>query len=68
LPEPTPIEHHAIWLEAHYAMGKIEVQQGFIFDWRERSSFIKNYIADRTRSFGQVEQSADEIESDKANN
>jgi hypothetical protein len=64
LRELTPIEHHAIWLEAHYAMGKLEVQQGFVLGWRERSSFIKNYIADKS----QVDLSSSEIESNKANN
>jgi hypothetical protein len=50
---------HQIWLEAHYALGKIEVEQGFVLDWRERSNFIKNYIADRS----QVNRSSSEIES-----
>jgi hypothetical protein len=40
-------------------MGKLEVAQGFILDWRERSSFIKNYIADRS----QVGLPTSEIES-----
>jgi hypothetical protein len=50
---------HQIWLEAHYALGKIEVEQGFVLDWRERSAFIKNYIANRS----QVDSSSSEIES-----
>ena len=57
-PSRTP-EEHQVWLEAHYAMGKLEVAQGFILDWRERSSFIKNYIADRS----QVGLPTSEIES-----
>ena len=57
-PKPTPDEHQ-VWLEAHYAMGKVEVEQGFILDWRERSNFIKNYIADKS----QVGLPASEIES-----
>jgi hypothetical protein len=40
-------------------MGKLEVAQGFVLDWRERSSFIKNYIADKS----QVGMPASEIES-----
>ena len=39
-------------------MGKLEVAQGFVLDWRERSSFIKNYIADKS----QVGLHANEIE------
>jgi hypothetical protein len=45
-------------------MGKLEVQQGFVLGWRERSSFIQNYIADKS----QVDMSSNEIESNKANN
>lgn len=55
---------HQVWLEAHYAMGKLEVKQGFILGWRERSEFIKNYIANHS----QVVLPTNEIESDKANN
>ena len=42
-------------------MGKVEVAQGFVLDWRERSRFIKNYIADKS----QVALPTGEIESDK---
>lgn len=47
-PKPYSPADHQIWLEAHLALGKLEVKQGSILSWRERSDFIKNYIADRT--------------------
>ena len=30
---------------AHYALGKKEIELGHQLDWRERSAFIKEYIA-----------------------
>lgn len=44
-PKRTPQEHQ-LWLEAHIALGKLEVKQGFTLDWRARSEFIKSYIAE----------------------
>lgn len=38
--------NHEAWLAAHYALGRIEVDQGFIFSDAERSNFIRNYIKD----------------------
>lgn len=40
------IEEHQVWLEAQLALGRLEVSQGFVLDWHERSAFIKNYIAE----------------------
>jgi hypothetical protein len=37
---------HEAYLAAHYALGKIEVEQGFILSDAERSNFIRNYIKD----------------------
>lgn len=37
------------WLAAHYALGKVEVGQGFILSDAERSHFLRNYIDDYLR-------------------
>ena len=46
---PTPLEAAAIQM-AHYALAKVEAEQGFHLDWREKSNFIKNYVADFIKS------------------
>lgn len=35
---------HQIWLEAHYALGRLEVAQGHTLTDKERGLFIKDYI------------------------
>jgi len=47
----TKTNDHQIWLEAHYALGKLEVEQGFLLDWRERSAFIKKYMEEHGPEF-----------------
>ena len=37
---------HEAWLAAHYALGRVEVEQGFILSDAERSNFLRNYIKD----------------------
>lgn len=37
---------HEAYLAAHYALGKIEVEQGFILSDKERGNFLRTYIAD----------------------
>jgi hypothetical protein len=37
---------HEAYLAAHYALGKIEVEQGFLLSDIERSNFLRNYIKD----------------------
>lgn len=55
MPSPEVLAHQ-IWLEAHYALGKLEVQQGFQLGWRERSKFIKDYIQSQvTDQSGEIE-------------
>lgn len=41
---------HEAYLAAHYALGKIEVEQGFTLTSAERSTFLKHYIEDYLRS------------------
>lgn len=53
------LRRHQAWLEAHLALGRLEVQQGSQLGWRERSKFITDYIED------QVGRLPDEIESTK---
>jgi hypothetical protein len=43
---------------AHYALGKVEIEQGFQLDWRERSTFINNYVVDYMRSHSKSENDA----------
>lgn len=43
--------NHQLWLEAHYALGKLEVEQGFTLDWRARSEFLKNYFEEHGDEF-----------------
>lgn len=40
---------HLLWLEAHYALGKLEVAQGFTLSDKERSKFLNEYIAERRK-------------------
>lgn len=42
--------NHEAYLAAHYALGKTEVEQGFILTSAERSIFLKNFIMDYLRS------------------
>ena len=44
---------HEAYLAAHYALGKIEVEQGFTLSDKERSDFLRNYIQDYLRSKSQ---------------
>lgn len=37
---------HEAYLAAHYALGKLEVEQGFILSDKERSNFLRNYMHD----------------------
>jgi hypothetical protein len=41
---------HEAYLAAHYALGKVEVEQGFILTSQERSRFLKNFVMDYLRS------------------
>lgn len=41
---------HEAYLAAHYALGKIEVEQGFILTDQERRQFLSSYIQDYLRS------------------
>lgn len=41
---------HEAYLAAHYALGKIEVEQGFTLTDQERRQFLSNYIQDYLRS------------------
>jgi hypothetical protein len=34
---------------AHYALGKKEIELGHQLGWRERSEFIKEYVAQETK-------------------
>lgn len=43
--------NHVVWVEAHYALGKLEAKQGFLLDWKERSEFIRNYLAEHEYEF-----------------
>lgn len=43
--------NHVIWVEAHYALGKLEVAQGFLLSWQERAEFIRNYLAEHGYEF-----------------
>jgi hypothetical protein len=40
------LDHHEAWLAAHYALGKLEVKQGFTLASPERSQFLRDYIED----------------------
>lgn len=44
--DSSSLSHHQVWLEAHLALGKVEVSQGFTLGWRERSAFINSYLAE----------------------
>ena len=33
------------WQEAHYALGRYELDLGHPLDWRGRETFIKDYLA-----------------------
>lgn len=46
MPSNQDPKHHEAWLAAHYALGKVEVEQGFILTDQERSRFLRNYIHD----------------------
>jgi hypothetical protein len=43
-------DHHEAWLAAHYALGKLEVKQGFTLTPSERSQFIRDYIQEHLGS------------------
>ena len=45
----TPLEAEAIQM-AHYALAEVQSEQQIHFDWREKSAFIKNYVADFVRA------------------
>lgn len=53
--------NHEAWLAAHYALGRIEVDQGFTLNDKERSNFLRNYMADYTRSKS-VDTTTDKLE------
>lgn len=38
--------NHEAYLAAHYALGRLEVSQGYLLSDKERSQFLKAYIAD----------------------
>jgi hypothetical protein len=42
--------NHEAYLAAHYALGKLEVGQGFILSDKDRSNFLRKYIADYIES------------------
>jgi hypothetical protein len=44
------LDYHEAWLEAHYALGKLEVRQGFTLKAQDRSKFLRDYIQDYLRS------------------
>ena len=46
----TSSHSHEAWLAAHYALGKVEVEQGFILTDSERSFFLRNFMIDYERS------------------
>lgn len=54
---PSNSTYHQVWLDAHYALGKHESAIGHTLSDKERSTFLKEFIAEyNTANPGKIEQ------------